>query len=124
MIFSRQDSQPEGRQPPSPTYLDHSFVGHVLDPLRDDARRGANVDVGVAGQLREPGHAGLAVITAGGVRADKDAYVGAGGDRSLRVLVVPQDLRRRVAVYVALQDLRGAVMRFHGDRRVPKLRTV
>lgn len=31
------------------THLDHSFVWHVLDPLRHYARRGANVDVGMAG---------------------------------------------------------------------------
>lgn len=108
----------------SPLYLDHSLVRHVLDPLRHYARRGANVDVGVAGQLGETGHAGLAVVTSGGIGAHKDAYIRTGGDRSFRVLVVPQDLRGRIPVHVALQDFRGAVMRFHGDRRVPKLRAV
>lgn len=106
------------------TYLDHPLVGHVLDLLRHDGRRGADVDVRVSGQFRKAGHAGLAVVTAGGIRADEDAYIRAGGDRSLRVLVVPEDLRRRIPVHVALQDLGGAVMRFHGYRRVPKLRAV
>lgn len=31
------------------THLDHTFVGHVLDPLRHYARRRAYVDVGMAG---------------------------------------------------------------------------
>lgn len=105
-------------------HLDHSLVGDVLDPLRHDARRGANIDVGVACQFREAGHPSLAIVTSGGVGAYEDAYVGTGGDRSLRVLVIPDDLRRRIPVYVALQDLGGAVMRFHGYGRVPKLRTV
>lgn len=67
---------------------------------------------------------GLAGVTAGGVGAHKDAYVWTAGDLSLRILVVPQNLRRRIPVHVALQDLRRAVMCFHGERRVPKLRAV
>lgn len=106
------------------THLDISLVGNVLDPLRHDARRGADVDIGVSGKFRKAEHAGLAVVTAGSVRTHEDAYIGASGDRSFRVLVVPEDLRRRIPVHVALQDLGGTVMRFHGYRRVPKLRAV
>lgn len=67
---------------------------------------------------------GLAGVTTGGVGAHKDAYVWTAGDLSLRILVVPQNLGRRIPVYVALQDLRRAIMCFHGERRVPKLRAV
>lgn len=70
-------------------YLDHSFVGHVLNLLRHYAWRGANVDVSVAGQFGKTRHGGLAVVTSGGLRAHKDAYIRAAGDRSFRVLVEP-----------------------------------
>lgn len=66
----------------------------------------------------------LAKIPSGGLVVYHHADVGRAGYLSLRVLVVPADLRRRVPVNVALQYLRGAVLGLHGDRLVPELRPV
>lgn len=105
-------------------YLYDSLVGHVLHPLRHDARRRPDVDVRVARQLLEAGHVSLAEVTSGRLVIHHDAYVRRSGDLSLRVLVVPAYLRGRVTIDVALQDFRGAVLRLHGNWRVSKLRPV
>ena len=105
-------------------YLDGTLVGHVLHPLRHDTRRCPDVDVRVPHQLLETGYVRLAKIPPGRLVVHHHADVGRAGDLSLRILVVPADLRRRVPVNVALQYLRGAVLRLHGDRLMPELRPV
>ena len=102
-------------------YLDNALVGYVLHSLRHDARRRPDVDIRVARQLRKTGYVRLAKVPSGCLVVHHHADIRRAGDLSLRVLVVPADLRRWVSVDVALQDLRRAVLRLHGDWLVPEL---
>ena len=105
-------------------YLDNALVGYVLHSLRHDARRRPDVDIRVARQLRKTGYVCLAKVPSGCLVVHHHADIRRAGDLSLRVLVVPADLRRWVSVDVALQDLRRTVLRLHGDWLVPELRPV
>lgn len=105
-------------------YLDGTLVGHVLHPLRHDTRRSPDVDIRVAHQLLETGYVRLAEIASGRLVVHHHADVRRACHLPLRIFVVPADLRRRVPVNVALQDLRGAVLGLHGDRLVPELWSV
>lgn len=115
------DRRKKGRRD---THLDDTFVGDVLRLGRDDGRWRSYVDVGESHQFGESVNVCTAVVTSGRLRVDEDAYVRARRDDTIRLLVGPEDCRRRIAVDVALQYFRRAVVRFHGERRMTKLRSV
>lgn len=102
-------------------YFDNALVGYILHPLWHYARWRPDVDIRVARQLRKTRYVCLAKVPSGCLVVHHHADVRRASDLSLRVLVVPTDLRCWVSVDVALQDLRRAVLRLHGDWLVPEL---
>lgn len=105
-------------------YLDEALVRHVLGPLGDDGGRRPDVDVGRARELGEAWDTRVAVVSPGAFRPHGKRDVGRRRQDPIGLLVRPVDLGLGVTVDVALQRLRGAVVRLHRDRRMSKLRPI